>query len=267
MELEYKSLPVRDYEVKADRKGMTISGYAAIFGNVDEVGDIIQKGAFAKTIAERFPKGKIKMLWDHWEPFGMPTALEEDGIGLRFDGKVSKTSENEDRMVYVEDKVFDAMSIGYLVPDGKSIWNDDFTVRTITEVKLFEISAVMFPANELAAITSVQKHMEANLLLKSLGRDELLKKARDLKGIDEDKVDAAIASLTELKNAIALPAEAKPEPTHKGITPPDSLGEPHGSPSEAGLEDELDPEAAAELQSFVEELKVENEILAFGRNI
>lgn len=262
MKLQYKSLPVRDYEVKADRKGMTLGGYAAVFGNVDEVGDIIQKGAFAKTIAERHPKGKIKMLWEHFDPFGMPTELEEDSIGLKFEARVSDTAENKDRMTYIEDGLVDSMSIGYIVPEGKSIWNDDFTVRTITEVKLYEISAVMFPANELAAITSVQKHMEANLLLKSLGRDELLRKARDLRGIDEDAVDAAITALTQLKSKMALPPGVT-EPTRGTEITPEGEGEPHET------KDELDPEAEAfdALQSFVEELKVENAVLAFRGSI
>ncbi len=40
------------------------SGYAAIFGNVDSVGDVIEKGALTKTIREDFDRNNnpIKLL-------------------------------------------------------------------------------------------------------------------------------------------------------------------------------------------------------------
>ena len=40
-----------------------IEGYASTFGNVDVVGDIIEAGAFAKTIREK--KGVWPLLLDH----------------------------------------------------------------------------------------------------------------------------------------------------------------------------------------------------------
>ena len=46
----------------ADENG-EFSGYAAVFGNVDAGGDVIEKGAFAKTIAEDFDR--IKILSQH----------------------------------------------------------------------------------------------------------------------------------------------------------------------------------------------------------
>ena len=44
-----------------------VEGYFALFNNKDLDGDIIERGAFAKTLAERGPTGKqlIKYLLDH----------------------------------------------------------------------------------------------------------------------------------------------------------------------------------------------------------
>jgi HK97 family phage prohead protease len=51
--------------------GRTVTGFASIFGNVDSYGDIVDKGAFRKTIKEN--GRRVKHLWmhDQWEP---PTA-------------------------------------------------------------------------------------------------------------------------------------------------------------------------------------------------
>lgn len=67
MPKEYKSI-TSFKEIQDD--GRTVTGIAAVFGNVDDGGDRIFKGAFKKTIKERFKAGEIKHLWRHdiWEP-------------------------------------------------------------------------------------------------------------------------------------------------------------------------------------------------------
>ena len=57
--MEHKATTV---EIKTAADG-TFEGYAAVFGNVDSYGDIIQPGAFTKTIQER--RSQIKILWNH----------------------------------------------------------------------------------------------------------------------------------------------------------------------------------------------------------
>jgi HK97 family phage prohead protease len=48
--------------------GRTVIGIASVFGVIDSYGEIVQKGAFKKTIAENL--SRIKHLWRHdsWEP-------------------------------------------------------------------------------------------------------------------------------------------------------------------------------------------------------
>ena len=43
----------------ADENTGEFSGYASVFGNVDDGGDIVVKGAFAETIVEDFARIKI----------------------------------------------------------------------------------------------------------------------------------------------------------------------------------------------------------------
>lgn len=205
-ELITKSIPLDDAEFKVRLKTREFEGYCSTFGNMDSVGDIIEPGAFRKTISERGPKGanKIKVLWDHWEPFGMPVEMREDAHGLYVIGRASDTEENKDRLKYMAEGVVDSMSIGFTIPEGKSWWEEDGDapygiVRHIEEVKLFEFSPIMFPANELAVISNVRKHAELNVMLKSLTGEDLSRHAKNLPQIDERKLDAALEALREIR--------------------------------------------------------------------
>ena len=53
---EYKSFK---FELESADESGEFSGYAAVFGNKDSGGDIIEKGAFSKTIREDFDRIKI----------------------------------------------------------------------------------------------------------------------------------------------------------------------------------------------------------------
>lgn len=65
--MEYKAIP-SFAKVEDDR---TVSGFASVFGNVDNGGDRVMPGAFKKTIAEGMRR--VKHLWSH-NPFEPPTA-------------------------------------------------------------------------------------------------------------------------------------------------------------------------------------------------
>jgi len=154
--METKALKFDDSQVNMEER--TFKGYASTFGNVDEVGDIIEAGAFTKTISERGPSGskQIKILWQHDQPLGIPMVMQEDSKGLYVEGKISKTRLGDEALELMRDGVVDRMSIGFSIPGGKSEWDAKMGVRKIKEVKLFEFSPVTFPANELATIEGVK---------------------------------------------------------------------------------------------------------------
>jgi len=203
-DLIIKSLNLQEAEFKTNLKKREWEGYGSTFGNMDSYGDIIERGAFRKTILERGPvgTGQIKALWEHWEPLGKIVQLEEDSNGLWVKGQATDTLENQDRLKYMADGVVDSMSIGFVIPSGKSWWEEDEDapygmVRHIEEIKLYEVSVVMFPANELAAISSVRKHGELHKLLKTVSADDLMqeiKSAKDL-NLDVRALDSALEVL------------------------------------------------------------------------
>jgi HK97 family phage prohead protease len=200
-----KSLP---FECKVNLGERQFEGYASTFGNKDLVDDIMEKGCYRKSIAERGPNGSndIKVLWGHMEPFGMPLELHEDDHGLYVVGQASDTHENKDRLVYMRDGVVKTMSVGFRIPEGKAWFEEDNWTRHITEAKLMEFSPVMFPANEEAIISSVAKHQQVATLVKSFGKDTLLKQADVMKDVldtvDPRDLDEVIESLIKARTLL-----------------------------------------------------------------
>jgi len=154
--MEFKSVALKEASVDMDSR--TFQGYAATW-DLDQVGDVIHPGAFAKSIREAFPAKRIKVLWQHRDPIGMPTEMREDEKGLWVKARVSKTALGDEALELMRDEVVDRMSIGFMIPAGKADVDGD-GIRHIKEVKLLEFSPVTFPANENAVITGVKQITE-----------------------------------------------------------------------------------------------------------
>jgi HK97 family phage prohead protease len=137
---------------------MTFEGYCAVFSNVDEVGDVLQPGSCTKTIQERFAKKEIKGLWLHSEPLGMPLEMYADDKGVYVKAKVTDTTFGRECLEYMKDKVVDRMSIGYdsVKKQYEELQNGGGFIRHLLEIKLYEFSPVLFPANPAAVITGVK---------------------------------------------------------------------------------------------------------------
>lgn len=132
-------------EVKdVDLKGKRVSGYFSAFGNVDSDNDIIEKGAYSKTIAER--KDQIFFLNQHnWaQPHGKLDELKEDDFGLYFVSKpLLDTTYSMDALKLYEAGIIKEHSVGFLTMKDE-IKNN---VRYIKEIKLFEGSNVTLGSN------------------------------------------------------------------------------------------------------------------------
>ena len=180
--MELKNYEIKDSSVDMDAR--TFEGYASTWDE-DQTGDVIHQGAFTKSIQESFPAGRIKVLWQHHQPLGMPSEMREDDNGLYVKGKVSKTALGDEALELMRDGVVDRMSIGFTIPKGKSDY-DEKGIRHIREVRLMEFSPVTFPANEAAVITGVKMintALEMGAQIKSY--PELAKAISDLKALIE----------------------------------------------------------------------------------
>lgn len=123
-----------------------VSGYFAIFGNKDIDGDIIERGAFTKTINERGPQGKqlIKYLLDHDKNkvVAKINELYEDDKGLRYVAKIGTHSAGQDFQKMIESELINQHSFGFRTI--KEYYDEQSKANRIKEVLMLEGSAVQF---------------------------------------------------------------------------------------------------------------------------
>jgi len=194
--MEYFTCP---FEVKADAADTgTITGYGSTFGNVDEYGDTVAKGAFLKTIAEAKSGGAWPvMLLQHGGPtaqdqmpIGIWTKMDEDDNGLRLRGKLAlNTTRGADAYELLKmtpRPALNGLSIGYRAKDfdlHRSGKGPNGAKRTLKSVDLVECSLVTFPADKFARVASVKSWLETPVvdeaaLAKSWALDEFEKMRR-----------------------------------------------------------------------------------------
>jgi HK97 family phage prohead protease len=146
-------------EVKASGEKGIFTGYGSIFGNEDQGSDIMQKGAFTKSLENR-PAGKVKLLYQHKtdEPIGIFEDMYEDSKGLFVKGKLAMgTQKGREAYELLKMGALDGMSIGFRADPEKQGYNESKRgTRTLKEVDLMEISLVTFPMNESALIETVK---------------------------------------------------------------------------------------------------------------
>lgn len=195
-----------EFDYKANSETRTFEGYASTWDK-DLGGDQIIQGAFKKTIMERFPKNKIKILWQHNEPIGIPRHMEEDSKGLYVTGYISKTRLGDEALELMKDKVVDQMSIGYDVVDDDISENGD--TRYLKQIVLYEFSPVTFPMNPNADIVSVKTHF--NSLIKEFSNPVMATMLKEGRALNKANVQA-LKSAVETLQTILAQVEGKDEP-------------------------------------------------------
>ncbi|WP_182085595.1 HK97 family phage prohead protease [Aureimonas sp. ME7] len=133
-----------------------IRGYASLFDRVDKSGDRIQRGAFARSLAERTAAG-IRMLWQHdpGEPIGLWTMLREDERGLYAEGRLELGSRRgREAMALLRSGAIDGLSIGFRARRAEPLRG--VARRLLTDIDLWEISVVTFPMQEAARVTEAR---------------------------------------------------------------------------------------------------------------
>lgn len=190
--------------IDADEKAGVVKGYGSVFGNVDSDGDIINRGAYKKTIEEN--GNRVKYLYQHDmdKPLGKIVKLGEDDKGLYFEAEIPKTTLGKDVIELMKAGVITENSVGIL-PIQK---DNSGEYRQLNEVKLYEISAVTLAANDQAILLDVKGNYDREKVLKRY--DNLVKVIR--KGQISDDLGYAIESeLVKLKSIFAslitLPTE------------------------------------------------------------
>jgi len=158
------------FELKAaGDAAMTFEGYGSVFDTVDSYGDTIAKGAFKATLREWKAAKKLpKLLLQHggggffggnaddMVPIGKWEEMREDEHGLFMRGRLFDVDTDRVKATYaaMREGELDGLSIGFRTRKSKT--DEETGIRTLTDVQLFEVSLVTFPANDPARVTEVR---------------------------------------------------------------------------------------------------------------
>jgi HK97 family phage prohead protease len=167
MKFKNCGLQVKDLD---DQKGI-VQIYVSAFGNKDSDGDIIHRGAYAKTIAEKGPKGsgRIKHLVQHKfdQIIGKALDMYEDEKGLFVESQLVDTTLGRDALELYKHNLYEH-SVGFQIVKGD--WNKLADAYEIKEINLYEYSAVTWGANANTPLVG----------MKSLSKDEQADYAKSL---------------------------------------------------------------------------------------
>lgn len=159
---EHAAFVITGLKATSDNAG-AFEGYVAAFNNQDQNGDIIERGAFKRTLGIlRETKQKnnsqylFPLLWQHddTEPIGGVTDAYEDDSGLHISGEYDLDVPRGAQAYSGAKKGYlRGLSIGFRTVKSMV---DAQRVRHLLELQLFEGSPVTFPANTDAGIRTVK---------------------------------------------------------------------------------------------------------------
>ena len=140
-------------EMKQDSEGARIIMGMASTGSVDRVGDIIEPGAFRKTL-KNFLKTNPLILAHHSALLGIGHALDAEvtDSGLSMAVRIGTGTNPNDPLEImwnrISQRIYRALSIGYHILRREDILDNGRVMGwRIIELDLYEVSVVAIPAN------------------------------------------------------------------------------------------------------------------------
>ena len=127
-----------------------IAGYAALFDLADEANDVIRKGAFARSLAER--TNPIPLYWQHRaaQRIGLVELAQEDDRGLRVIARIDTSMSRA--VSALRAKSVSGLSFGYRARLCRRVAEG----RVLEDIDLFEISLVTYPLQPGARLHLLQ---------------------------------------------------------------------------------------------------------------
>ena len=136
-------------------------GYASLFNQRDQSGDIVMPGAFHASLLRR-PAEDIRMLFQHdpAEPVGTWLEVRETDKGLYVRGRLNKAVQRGHELLsLLESGGIDGLSIGFKTVSSRK--DRATSARLLTKIDLWEISLVTFPMLQGARVSAVKSGSRA----------------------------------------------------------------------------------------------------------
>lgn len=151
-----KHFEIENASVKAlgDDNSGEFEGYGSVFGVVDSYGEVVDKGAFADSLAKH---GMPKLLLQHmtWMVGGVYLEAREDDHGLYVKGKLNLgVQAAREAYELLKQGAISGLSIGFRPVVEE--YNNESGITHLKQVRLYEVSLVTFPANEAATVSAVK---------------------------------------------------------------------------------------------------------------
>lgn len=207
--IERKFIDLKALKVSDEGPG-TVEGYRSVFGEIDEGGDIIVKGAFADSASEYMHSGfsAHSHEWNFNEAVGFPIDAYEDDHGWFVKSQFHTTQNAQDVRTIARERM-DAgkqvgFSFGYKTDAFQIIEQKDYKdqlpqfikpdrlevnlkkaqqfsrIRILKKVSAIEDSLVTAPMNKLAAATGVKSADKSDAENKGMFEDELEERTEGL---------------------------------------------------------------------------------------
>lgn len=190
--------------------GLSFEGYAAVWNSPSQPLPFIETiapGAFSRTLSN---SKDIRLFVNHKSDLPLASTLRgslklsEDERGLKVEADLAPTSYAQDLKVLSERGELRGMSFAFKPVKGGEVWSADRQARTLTDVKLFEVSI----------ITHGPAYQATSASLRSLA-DEIARDADDLAAAFDALAEGRAlddATVALLEAAIAARRE-RPAPT------------------------------------------------------
>lgn len=177
------------YEATEDiSDGGEVLAYASTFDRVpDSYGDVVARGAFAKTLADWQASGNpIPLLFGHRtdDPrmnIGSVIEAEEDERGLKIRARFDEENEiAQYTRKLVKEGRLTKLSFAYDTLDAAPVVLADGTrANELRELKLYEVSLVPIPANEMTEVIEAKDGEHADIV-EALAEDVSVSDAEDV---------------------------------------------------------------------------------------
>jgi HK97 family phage prohead protease len=188
----HKNFP---FEFKTLDDGGTFEATVAVFNNVDQGGDRIVPGAFAKTLARWEASGDpIPVIFNH--DWGTPDAhigvvekAIETSQGLLVKGRLDVADNPVARQVHrlMQRRSLKEFSFGYSVPKGGEKRAKD-GANDLLQIDLAEVGPTLKGMNPATELHSVKSALETDAISKQL-QDVTARLDRLEKAVSEEKAD------------------------------------------------------------------------------
>jgi len=137
--------------------------YAASFGTIDRVDDVLKKGCFAKTLKENAElEIEIPLVYghDYNRPITTIVKYKEDDYGLLGRAILPYAGDAKKAVSDLNNKQNKTFSFGFDYVDIDFIWDSEKSIHffMVNEVKLYETSTAAVPCNPGAKLVKIEKY-------------------------------------------------------------------------------------------------------------